>query len=327
MSDKKQKTKATNIYFLFGEDHFRLNLALKALLQKFSHLPLKKMGENDDFQSTIWEISFFADEKLILLNWHDFSTNKINELISLLEKEDLPDFVRLVIFASGKMDKRLKAYKFLEKAAKESIEIELFSPWKLQDICKWTKELAVEKEINIETNAIQRLVEFYTSDTASIASELDKLFCYTAGKAIKKSDIEDLCQNHFDLFDLSDNLLLGQITDFINKFKKIAYFQSPLPIIAGLQTVFRNYTILKDLKAQGLGESEITKLTNKNPYKIKQDLIKLKNIKLNYLLQVITKLNLIEDGLKTGKAQDPLIYFQFQILSLYFKFASSFKHS
>ena len=59
MSDKKQKTKATNIYFLFGEDHFRLNLALKALLQKFSHLPLKKMGENDDFQSTIWEISFW----------------------------------------------------------------------------------------------------------------------------------------------------------------------------------------------------------------------------------------------------------------------------
>ncbi len=316
MSEKKQKTKTSNIYFLFGEDHFRLNLALKALLQKFSHLPLKKLQENDDFQSTIWEVSFFAEEKLILLNWHDFSTNKINELTNLIESEDLPEFVHLILYAAGKMDKRLKAYKFLEKSATETTEIEQFSPWKLQDICKWTKDLATEREINIETNAVQRLVEFYTSDTASIASELEKLYCYTAGKPIKKLDIENLCQNNFDLFDLSDNLLLGQISDFINKFKKIAYFQNPLPIIAGLQTVFRNYTILKDLQGQGLGESEITKLTNKNPYKIKQDLIKLKNIKLNYLLQIIKKLNLIEEGLKTGKAYDALIYFQFQILSL-----------
>ena len=87
-------------------------------------------------------------------------------------------------------------------------------------------------------------------------------------------------------------------------------------MLAGLQTIFRNYLSLKSLQIENLPSAEIARLTAKNPWKIGQDLQKIKNISFDFLLKINQMLNQTEEDLKTGASFDPNLHFRFKILSL-----------
>jgi DNA polymerase III delta subunit len=304
-----------NSFLLFGDDSFRLGARLASLknsiLKSSKSVSLVKASPKDDLQSIIFGVSLFADFKLILIDLELFDL----ELISEIMKEGLPESVKIILFKSGKFDKRLKAYKALEKLVDESIEIEQFSPWKTADILNWVKGHAAEQQIKIEPIALQKLVEYFGANTALISSELIRLNCYMAGGLIKKEQVQELCQSSDNLFDLADLLLYGKLPELTQKIKKLSDFQNSLALVAGLQTVFRAYLTIKSLEDE-FPAPEIARLTGKNPWKIGQDLNKLANISFENLLLVVRMLNQIEEEIKTGQSFDPDLQLRFRILSL-----------
>lgn len=303
------------IYFIFGEDRFRLKSELAKLKENLldEKKVFLKLSCKDDLQSSLFGLSLFAENKVVLIDFVDFSADI---LYKLLEEnlEQISDNLEIIFYQTGKPDKRLKFYKFIEKIAAKIIEVPEFSPWKTQDIIKWASEHAKELNVKINNLALQKLIEFYDSDTASIDSELQKLNCYCQNQEIKLADIEALCQAQDNLFDLVDLLLAKQFSEFSEITKKLFLYQNPLQVLAGLQTIFRNYLNLKSLS--NMPSAEIARLTSKNPWKTNQDLQKLKSISFDFLFNINQSLNQIEEDIKTGACFDPSLHFRFKILSL-----------
>lgn len=306
------------IFLLHGDDHYRLGQELSALKKRvMSELSTEacsiNLGIKDDIQTVLFGVSLFAADKLVLVDLDEFN---LDELIEVISADELPDFVKLIVYKFGKLDKRTKSYKAIEKLATRSIEVEAFSPWKEAEIVEWVRGQADLKGIKIENLAAQKLVEFYSNDTASISAELERLFAFTDGKTITFKDIEFVSQAHHNLFDLADDLMKCDYGKFSEKLKQLTYFQNPLPIVAGLQTVFRSLLQIKDLQEQNLSSNEIAKLTGKNGWKISQDLNKVKSLSVRQLALLVERLNQIEEEIKTGASFEASYHMRFRLLSL-----------
>ncbi|MDJ0625378.1 MAG: DNA polymerase III subunit delta [Candidatus Caenarcaniphilales bacterium] len=306
-----------SIHLIFGDDEFRVSQKIKELknesLSSKNDTTCHRVNPKDDLFTEIFGISLFSQNKLLILNLPDFDSN---ELLKILESDSIPQHIELIIYQSGKLDKRTKLFKFLDKASGKVFEINQFSPWKPNDVTNWLKMVATSKNINIEQKALQKMVNFYGNDTASLNSEMDRLASYVNNEIIKLEDVEKLCDSHEDLFSVVECILKKQLGLASQKAEKYINHQSPLPLIAGLQTIFRSYFIIKELDSEGINPPEIAAKIGKNPWKVSQDVLKLQKVRIDFLGKIIKTLNQIEFEIKTGANSNPISHFKFRVLSL-----------
>jgi DNA polymerase III delta subunit len=323
------------IYLLSGDDSFRLQIELKRIKQEIiqdwntaqdgqSHtenlglvidneISVLQASSNNDLQSTIFGVSLFHSKKLVLIDLADFEAE---DIIALLECDEIPDFIKVIFYYRGKLDKRQKLYKFLESVSIRVVEVEQFSSWKTADIANWAKAQAAALQVKIDHNAVDKLVELNGNNSALIFSELQKLQCFAENNPIKLKDVEDLCKPHNDVFDLVNYLLVGNLQIFSRKIKEISLFQHPLELIRAMQTIFRGFLQIKSLQASDIQSAEIARLTGKNPWKTNQDLIKLSKVKIEKLSAIYKMLGQIESEIKSGQAFDPVTHMRFRAMSL-----------
>ncbi len=307
--------KDPNIFLFFGEDRFRLKRQLdslcKTICEEKPGLTVKKLSAQDDLESEISGLSLFSNEKVVLIELNEFDPDNLLEAITNRASTSN----KIILFQLSKLDKRQKLYKSLEKLC-NTTEVEAFSPWKPAETIEWLQEIAEEENISIDKIALQSLVEHYGNDSTLLYSELKRLECYAAGNKIDHKQVQMLCESVENMFDLADYLLNKQFSEFAQKVKRITLFQNPLALVAGLQTVFRGYLQLKSMNEERLPSAEIAKSLGKNPWKVGQDLQKLKNTSFNYLLKVLESLNQIEEEIKTGFYFEPDLQFKFRFLQL-----------
>ena len=304
-----------SFYLIYGDDSFRVNLELKALQtsvggdEQFA----TELSPKDDLSSTLCGLSLFTKSKLIRINLAEFETELLFKFFS---QEEIPAEHRVIFYQAGKLDKRLKLFKFLNKEAKKVLEINEFSPWKPTDTISWLASYASQTGIKAQKLALQKLVELYGNQTAFLVSELEKLFCYSAETEITLAHVEELCQAQNNLFDLVDLALSGQYHKLSSELSKLLLFQPPLQLLVGLQTIMRGYLNIKSLHQSGYNPSEIAKLISKHPWKVSQDLQKIQSLSFNYLLSITKTINQIEEDCKTGLFFDESLSFRFRFLSL-----------
>ncbi|HEY9886703.1 MAG TPA: DNA polymerase III subunit delta [Vampirovibrionales bacterium] len=305
---KKQKVPEFNfsLYFLHGDDNFRLSETLKQLKSKvkkeLNSNYVREVSNIDDLSNEALSLSLFDDRKILLLNLIKLDNL---QLLEFLETEEIPESVVLIVFNKGKADKRTKLYKLLDKIATQKFEVNQFSPWKTAEIVNWLKDHASEENISIDNLALQKLVEFFGQNTASMASELQRLCCYTKGAQIKIEDVQALCEAESNLFTIADLILSANIKDLSRSIKQICSFQNPIPLLAGLNTIFRGYLSIKELSDSGFSAPEIASQTAKNPWKVKEDLKKLNSYSLTKILSVVEVLSEVEIQIKTGWSFSP----------------------
>ncbi|MDX1920873.1 MAG: DNA polymerase III subunit delta [Candidatus Caenarcaniphilales bacterium] len=311
-----------NLLLLHGDDGFRVQIQLKelksSLLDGASEISLINFSSKDDLNSQIFGLSLFALQKLIFINLEDFNLEAlVGDLEGLLCQEgNFPDGVKVILHSSKKLDKRTKSFKALEAMVAKIYEVNQFSPWKPLETVDWLKKYAAVHQIKIERTALEKLVEFYGNDSATLVSELEKLYCYSAGAEIKLLDVKDNCESNQDLFALSDRLLDRDFVGFCRSAYKTITFGSPLPLLVGMQSVFSNFLVLKELSDEGKNSNQIAELTGKNPWKVGQDVQKLKRIDQTFLRRLFFALNKLEYEIKTGEGFDPALQMRFRILSL-----------
>ncbi|MDD3102149.1 MAG: DNA polymerase III subunit delta [Patescibacteria group bacterium] len=234
------------IIFIYGPDTFRSREKLSSLKQEFTR---KKDKENinisvfqindltmDELRKATLSKGLFKNQRLII--FQRFLSAKaiakqepiIAEMINLLKKIQ-QDEDNIVIFADEDVkEKNLSlAQKKLYHLLKKEKYIFEFPYLKPAELKKWLKKETEKNKTEIESSAIDLLIELVGADIWTLKNELDKLIALNGDNIIKSTDVQNNVlnfdqQNIWKLVDAIGakdkktalNLLTGQIKNGVN---------------------------------------------------------------------------------------------------------------
>ena len=276
------------ITFLYGLDIYRSRQELRRLIQEkksnSDYLDFIRIDINDkgidffeEISKSINSISMFDNNKLIVIeNIFSFDKEAQEEFI-----EKLKNFDKDLIVWDEKPDLRTKLFKFLEPNSKK------FDLLKGSELRNWIKDYSKD----IESSAIDLLIEYVGSDLWRMSNEIDKLLNYT--KKIERKDVELLVKPEFDLniFNMVDALGDKDKKKAISLFKKhLDKGEDPFYLLSMFIYQFRNL-----IKVRSGGKLDL------HPFVIKKTQHQARNFDVDELKKIYHSLLIIDFDSKIGK--------------------------
>ena len=198
---------------------------------------------------------------MVLLQRSPFCNQCPADLASQLEANlgQIPDHCHLLLVNSAKPDARLRTTKAL-KAVAEERSFNLPAVWDGAGQVELVSRTAREMGLAVEPAAAEALAEAIGSDSARLASELEKLSLYAGtGKAggpsapITAAAVAALIGSHAtSSLQVGDALLAGQSAEAIALVEQLLEVNEPaLRIVAALSSQIRGWLWVSLLDAQG----------------------------------------------------------------------------
>jgi DNA polymerase-3 subunit delta len=198
---------------------------------------------------------------VVLLQRSPFCNQCPADLASQLEAGlgQIPDHCHLLLVNSAKPDARLRTTKAL-KAVAEERSFNLPAVWDGAGQVELVSRTAREMGLAVEPAAAEALAEAIGSDSARLASELEKLSLYAGtGKAggpgapITAAAVAALIGSHAtSSLQVGDALLAGQSAEAIALVEQLLEVNEPaLRIVAALSSQIRGWLWVSLLDAQG----------------------------------------------------------------------------
>ena len=305
-----------NIYFLYGNNldsiHERsTELTTNSFVQ---HFELNNLDDADLLSNTNINLSLFQKDTFVLFklshkflhqlekSQEDFflkinNYSLKNQIIISLYVEKLDKITKTLIIGSN-LFKALKDRAIIEEHAKLNF-------WQIDEIEKYTQNLANKYQLSFEPEALDAFVECHKDCINLIKSELNKLRIFSLpSKLITKNIIFDLYKSRLNIDELFNSLILQNDLQNKNILDKISDKDSMLYLIASLQNKIRQaFSILVFVKS-GLNYDQISRLLNIHPYKLELEIKKIKNIEIKYVEKILNTLSELELKLKTGVLKD-----------------------
>ena len=306
------------VYFIYGEDDYNIDLKLGELRSKlnpdFLSMSYKSLISPDFdtlinilrsspmmFGSSLSVIDiakyFFKDD----YNFDDKEILQIEEALN--DNQDGTDIAFVVRASYGdgkKIDSRRKLFKVLSKF--NTFEYQFLPSYKTAEITAWIKERAKEKKVRINDDAITVLIEQIGTNYMQLNSEIDKLkLAAHPDNVITKKMAEDNCITKEDLFNITNYLMKNEKDKAVLEFKQLLDKKHPLEILSALQTMLRQWIIIKSKSSI----KEVMDITGiRSDYRIKIMKEDLKNISLKDLVTLKENLLDVEYRIKAGKVLD-----------------------
>lgn len=225
------------LHFYFGPDDFRIHeeygrlrdsLDGDGLLATNTTLPPVRGLRPQELIQQIAAVPFLAEARLVvvegLLSLLGGGQAVLREWQPLLDViPELPPTNHLVLLEHLRdRDQQLalgrsalaKALRAVENAdVKEFRELSIYGRGgEASDLTAWLRARARERDVGIEPPAIQELVDLVGANLWSLATEIDKLGRYAAGRAVSADDVRALTPEsaHAGIFDLVDAVVEGR---------------------------------------------------------------------------------------------------------------------
>ncbi len=306
------------VYFIFGEDDYNIDLKLGELRSKlnpdFLSMSYKSMSA-PDFDTLInilrsspmmfgSSLSVIDIADYFFKDGYNFDDKEISQIETALndniDGNDIAFVVRSSYGDGKKIDSRRKLYKILTKF--NTLEYQFPPTYKTAEIASWIKNRAKEKEIKINDDATEELIEQIGNNFMQLNSELDKLkLAAYPNKTVTKKMVEDNCISKEDLFNITNFLMRNEKDKAVLEFKQLLDKKHPLEILSALQTMIRQWIIIKSKSSV----QEIMDITGiRSDYKIKLMKNDLKTVSLKDLVQLKENLFDVEYRIKAGKVLD-----------------------
>ena len=160
------------------------------------------------------------------------------------------------------------------------------------------------KKLKINEDAIEVLIEHIGTNLRQFDGELEKLklSAYPENLVTKKM-VEENCISNQDLFNITNYLMQGEKGKALLEFKRLLDVKYPLEILSALQTMLRQWVIIKAKSSCSI--SEIMKLSGiKNEYRVQNLKKNLKNVSLRDLVHLKESLYDVECRIKSGQVLD-----------------------
>ena len=259
------------IHLFWGDDEAARNRAVDALIQQvcdpsWQSINLTRLDGNDQGQAAqaLAEARtppLGAGDRVVLLQRSPFCNQCPADLASQLEANlgQIPDHCHLVLVNGAKPDARLRTTKALKGVAEER-SFNLPAVWDGAGQVELVNRTAREMGLAIEQAAAEALAEAIGSDSARLASELEKLSLYAStGKAggpgapITAAAVAALVGSHAtSSLQVGDALLAGQGAEAIALVEQLLEVNEPaLRIVAALSSQIRGWLWVSLLDAQG----------------------------------------------------------------------------
>ncbi|MBN2585549.1 DNA polymerase III subunit delta [Patescibacteria group bacterium] len=294
------------IYFLYGEDDFRIKRRLIEL-----RTGLFKTDANLDFQikeaanltaadlnSLVMTQSLLSASKLIVVSQpiKDSSEDLRKGLTELLARP-VPDGVVLV-FIETQPDQRTKLFKLLNKFVAESYPL-----LRVPEAKRWLQEQAQKRGVKIDITAVSMLAEDFSDDLWRMSSELDKLATFTGNKLITSDSIEQLTPRPLtDNIFLTIEALAKKNFALANKLinRQLLLGMAEQQLIAMIAYQFRNIVLIRAWLDQGVKPSELPTKTQLHPYVVQKTTELSRQFSISDLSKIFYLLQRVDAAIKKG---------------------------
>ena len=257
-----------------------------------------KIEEIIDLAETL---PFLAEKRVIVIEnsgWFQKGGDKMAEYLP-----GIPETTYL-IFVETQVDKRSKLY----KTVKNKGRIAEFSHQDEQMLKRWILGMLKKEGKNITAADMQFLLERTGTEMAHIKTEMEKLLCYTMGKAeVTREDIEEICTKRVQnqIFDM-----INAIADKNQKKALDLYYdlltlkEPPMRILALIGRQFNLLLQVKELRKKGYSQPVIAEKTGLHGFivgKYEKQAVKFKTAELREVLEACVE---ADENVKTGKMND-----------------------
>ena len=308
------------IHLLWGDDEAARNRAVDALIEArtdpaWQSINLSRL-EGSDTQQAAQALEeartppFGGGDRVVLLQRSPFCNQCPTELAEQLEASLplIPDNVHLLLVSSGKPDARLRTTKALQKlvkagAAKEQ-SFQLPAVWDGAGQIELVQRTARELGLSLEHAAAEALSDAIGSDSARLASELEKLALYVGAQPITAAAVAALVGSQAtNALQVGDALLAGKPADAVALVDALLAANEPaLRIVATLCGQIRGWLWVSLLDEQG--ESDVNAIAKAagigNPKRIYVMRKQIRGRKPARFLALLQQLLEVEAALKRG---------------------------
>jgi DNA polymerase-3 subunit delta len=308
------------IQLLWGDDEAARSRAVEALIQQhidpaWQSINLSRLDGSDPAQArqALEEARtppFGGGDRVVLLQRSPFCNQCPAELAEQLEAALplIPESCHLLLVNSAKPDARLRTTKALQKLVKtgEAGEqsFQLPAIWDGAGQIELVQRTARELGLALESAAAEALSEAIGSDSARLASELEKLALYVGAKPITAAAVEALVGSQAtNALQVGDALLAGQPAEAVALVDALLAANEPaLRIVATLCGQIRGWLWVSLLDQQG--ESDVNAIAKAagigNPKRIYVMRKQIRGRKPARFLALLRQLLEVEAALKRG---------------------------
>jgi DNA polymerase-3 subunit delta len=308
------------IHLLWGDDEAARSRAVEALIQQrtdpaWQSINLSRLDGSDPAQArqALEEARtppFGGGDRVVLLQRSPFCNQCPAELAEQLEATLplIPEPCHLLLVNSAKPDARLRTTKALQKLVKagEAREQSFALPavWDGAGQIELVQRTARELGLSLEPAAAEALSDAIGSDSARLASELDKLALYVGAKPITAAAVEALVGSQAtNALQVGDALLAGNPAEAVALVDALLAANEPaLRIVATLCGQIRGWLWVSLLDQQG--ESDVNAIAKAagigNPKRIYVMRKQIRGRKPARFLALLRQLLEVEVALKRG---------------------------
>jgi DNA polymerase III subunit delta len=309
------------IHLYWGEDEAARSRAVDGLVGQlvdpaWASINLSRLDGNDSSQAlqALEEARtppFGAGARLVLLQRSPFCSPGPAELAERLEASLtlIPETCHLVLVSPGKPDARLRSTKALRKVAEEKSFL-LPAIWDGEGQVDLVQRTAAELGLRLEPAAAEALAEAIGSDSARLASELEKLALHATAlesgppAPITAAAVEALVGGRStSALAVGEALLAGQGAEAIARADALLAANEPaLRIVAALTSQIRGWLWVSLLEQQGEQDTAVVAKAAgiANPKRIYVMRKQLRGRRPDQLLTLLTQVLEVEAALKRG---------------------------
>ncbi|MEE1085597.1 MAG: DNA polymerase III subunit delta [Schaedlerella sp.] len=300
----------SQIYLLYGTENYLKkqykDRLTKAMLPEGDTMNYAYYeGKNVNLKEVIdlsETMPFFADRRLIVFENTGLFKNA----------SDLGDYVKNIpdttyfLFVEEEVDKRSKLYKAV-KAKGRIVELNfqdesILKRWIAGSIKKENKQIS-ESDILYFLNKVG-------TDMGNITKELEKLFCYTLGRAwITREDIDAVCVTQISnkIFDMVSAVAAKNQKKALDYYYDLlALKEPPLRILALLTRQYRILYQVRGLMKKNYGRKEIASKAGLHPFAAGKYMDQAKRFSSKEIREILEDSADIEQCVKTGLLKDNL---------------------
>lgn len=307
------------VYFYYGDEDFNIDLEIEEMKSKLNPDFISMSFQTFD-NPEYMELStalrtppmmfgnmllVINSDKYFLSNKNFFEDSELSDIEDALKNNpeglDIVFTVKLPRDENKKIDTRRKLYKILSKYNIK--EFPSFKSYKTAEIANWIKQRAKKKDLSIEVNAVELLIQHIGNNLREFDGELDKLKLLAyPDKNITRKMVEEIAISNQDLFNLAELIMTNKKDKALLEFQRLLDKKHPLEILSALQTMIRKWIILKT--KSNLPAFELSKLTGQHEFVVKQTLQKLKNTTTADLVKLKENLFMVEYNIKSAESLD-----------------------
>jgi len=309
------------IIFLYGKDTFRSSQKLKEIIEHYKKI--HKSGLNfrsidlseesfQEFKDDAKNISMFDEKKLIVLK--NASSNKNFQEDFLKNSKYFISSDDVFLFFEEESPESNKFFNFLKKKAKAQ-EFKILQGVQLKN---WAKKEFQKYETEIETSALDELIEFVGNDLWQMENEIKKLVSFKEKGFVRKEDVGILVKPKIetDIFETIDAIATRNKKRALELLHQhLEKGDSPLYLLSMINFQFRNLLIIKDLVEKGRPYYTFQETTGLHPFVIKKSYGQAQRFNLSELKKIYQKIFQVDLDIKTGKL-DPQAALDFFIAEI-----------